>query len=164
MMFSSHLQALALLIAANAAPVILSKLMREHAGTPLDFRLKMPDGERLFGDHKTWRGLLFGIGASALVGGLLGIEPWIGVGFAAASLLGDALSSAVKRRMRLRPGTEVPGLDQIGETLLPLFLFAGPLSLRYEGIAAVTVIFILFDLALTRLRQTPWLDRIHGER
>jgi CDP-2,3-bis-(O-geranylgeranyl)-sn-glycerol synthase len=160
-MFSSHLQAFALLIAANAAPVVLSKLLREHAGTPLDFGLKLSDGERLFGDHKTWRGLFFGVAAGALVSGLLDIEPWVGVGFAAASLLGDALSSAVKRRMRLRPGTEIPGLDQIGETLLPLLVFAGPLSLRYGGIAAVTVVFVFFDLALTRLRQAAWLDRVH---
>ncbi len=158
-MLSVHLQALVLLIASNAAPVVLSKLMRERAGTPLDFGYTLPDGERLFGDHKTWRGLFFGIAVSALVSSVLGVAAWIGVGFAAASLLGDALSSAVKRRMRLRPGTEVPGLDQIGEALLPLVLFADLLSLRFWGIVAVTVAFILIDLAMTRLRQAPWLDR-----
>src|SRR5512138_3548462 len=158
-MFSAHLQALALLIAANAAPVVLSKLMRERPGTPLDFGCTMPDGERLFGGHKTWRGLFFGIAAGATLGGFLGIAPWIGVGFAATSLIADALTSAVKRRLRLRPGSELPGLDQIGEALLPLIVFADPLSLRCWGIAAVTVAFIFFDLAATRLRHAPWLRR-----
>src|SRR5690606_8901396 len=91
-MSSAYLQALALLIAANAAPVVLSKLMRERTGTPLDFGCVLPDGERLFGDHKTWRGLFFGIVASTLVSGVLGLAAWIGAGFAAASLIGDALS------------------------------------------------------------------------
>jgi len=158
-MSSAYLQALALLIAANAAPVVLSKLMRERTGTPLDFGCVLPDGERLFGDHKTWRGLFFGIVASTLVSGVLGLAAWIGAGFAAASLIGDALSSAVKRRMHLKPGTEIPGLDQIGEALLPLVLFAGELSLQYSSIAGVTVAFILLDMAVTRLRHASWLGR-----
>lgn len=47
--------------------------------------------------------------------------------------MADALSSAAKRRMHLEPGTEHVGLDQIGEALLPLALFARPLSLGLGG-------------------------------
>ncbi|MFO7306929.1 MAG: CDP-archaeol synthase [Gammaproteobacteria bacterium] len=157
-MLSAHLQAIALLIGANAAPVILSKLLRERPGVPLDLGYRLPDGQRLFGDHKTWRGLLTGIAVGALLSKVLGMPAWVGAGFAAASLLGDALSSAIKRRLHLRPGTEIPVLDQVGEALLPLILFAGELSLEPGGIAIVTTIFILLDLSVTRLRHAPWLD------
>lgn len=157
-MLSAHLQALALLIAANATPVVVAKLMRERAGVPLDFGMRLPDGERLFGDHKTWRGLVFGVAVTAIMSRVLGLSVWIGVGFAATSLLGDALSSAVKRRMHLKPGAEMPGFDQIGEAVLPLVVFSSVLSLQPWGIAVVTAVFAFFDLALTRLRHAPWLD------
>src|SRR5438094_104291 len=40
-------------------------------GTPIDFGRTLRDGERLFGDGKTWRGLLGGTVSGALLGFLL---------------------------------------------------------------------------------------------
>src|SRR5207244_4565349 len=40
-------------------------------GTPIDFGRTLRDGERLFGDGKTWRGLVGGTLAGALLGLLL---------------------------------------------------------------------------------------------
>jgi CDP-archaeol synthase len=152
-----ELHAFALLIAANAVPVIVAKLARERGVLPLDFGRVMPDGQRLFGSHKTWRGLLSGIAACALLALYLGIPVWVGAGFAAVSLAADACSSAAKRRMRLKPGSEVLGLDQLAEALIPLFIFAGPLGLQLAEIALVTACFVLLDTATARLRHRRWL-------
>ncbi len=156
-MVVDELHAFALLIAANAMPVIVGKLARGRAAAPLDFGLIMPDGERLFGSHKTWRGLASGIAACALVAVYLGLPVWVGVGFAALSLAADACSSAAKRRMRLKPGSEVLGLDQLAETLLPLFVFAAPLNLQLTEIVLVTVCFVVLDAATSPLRHRSWL-------
>ncbi len=149
-------RALALLIAANAAPVVVAKLARNRWAAPLDFGWVLRNGERLFGSHKTWRGLVSGIAASAGVGLLFGVTPIIGVGFACASLLADAASSAAKRRMHLKPGTESPGLDQVGEVLVPLALFANPLSLEWREISLVAVAFSVLDIATAQLRHRRW--------
>jgi len=111
------------------------------------------DGERLFGSHKTWRGLVAGVLACALAARLSGVAWTIGAGFGAASLLGDAASSAIKRRLRLSPGVEVLGLDQVPEALLPLVIFALPLGLGVIDVAAVVASFVVLDVLVTRLRH-----------
>ena len=156
-MVVDELHAFALLIAANAMPVIVGKLVRGRAAAPLDFGLIMPDGERLFGSHKTWRGLASGIAACALLAVYFGLPVWLGAGFAALSLAADACSSAAKRRMRLKPGSEVLGLDQLAETLLPLFVFAEPLGLQLTEIVLVTVCFVVLDTVTAPLRRRSWL-------
>lgn len=156
-MLFDAIRALALLGAANATPVIVAQVARDGWSTPLDFGYVMPDGERLFGSHKTWRGLMFGVLAVVAVGAMFELSLSSSVGFAVTSLAADAVSSAVKRRMHLKPGTESVGLDQIGEALLPLILFSTPLSLAPAEIVGVTAIFVLLDLATARLRHGSWL-------
>ncbi len=148
--------ALALLVAANAVPVIVAILARDRWSYPLDGGRTLLDGQRLLGAHKTWRGLVSGTLAAAMTGSLLGLPVWVGAGFGALSLLADATSSMVKRRLRLAPGTEFPGLDQLGEALLPLLAFAGTLSLGLGDILALTATFILLDVVTAPLRH--WLD------
>jgi CDP-2,3-bis-(O-geranylgeranyl)-sn-glycerol synthase len=149
--------ALALLIAANSVPVIVAQLAGERWAVPLDFGWVLPDGERLFGSHKTWRGLVSGVAACTGVGILFALGPGIGAGFACASLLADAVSSAAKRRLHLQPGTESVGLDQIGEALLPLVLFAKSLSLGWGDVVVVTAAFTALDIATARLRHRHWM-------
>ena len=151
------IRALALLGAANAVPVIVSQLARDRWSTPLDFGHVMADGERLFGSHKTWRGLISGVLSCIAVGMLLDLPLWVGAGFAAASLLADSVSSAIKRRMHLKPGVEYPGLDQIGEALLPLVVFARPLSLGLKEIVGIAIAFVILDLAMAQFRHQDWL-------
>jgi len=150
-------RALALLMAANATPVIVAKLTQDRWAAPLDFGCVLPDGERLFGSHKTWRGLVAGVFACALVAAFMQLPWWVGASFAMASLMADALSSAVKRRMKMPAGTEILGLDQLGEALVPLLLLARPLSLDGEDVAVVTVVFTALDIAVARLRHRRWL-------
>jgi CDP-2,3-bis-(O-geranylgeranyl)-sn-glycerol synthase len=91
--------------------------------------------------------------ASALGGQLSGLTWMVGAGFGAASLLGDAISSGVKRRLQLPPGTEVPGLDQLPEALLPLVIFAPALGLGVAEVAAVAAAFLALDLLVARFRH-----------
>jgi CDP-archaeol synthase len=152
-----ELQALALLVTANAVPLILAKLARDFGAAPLDFGYVMPDGERLFGSHKTWRGLIAGTLACMLVAAWLKLPLEVGAGFGALSLAADACCSSAKRRMRLRPGTEVLGLDHIAEALLPLIVFAQPLSLDLYEIVAVMLAFVVLDRTTRRLRHSQWI-------
>jgi CDP-archaeol synthase len=152
-----ELQALALLVTANAVPLILAKLARDYGAAPLDFGRVMPDGERLFGSHKTWRGFIGGTLACMAVAAWLGLPLEVGAGFGALSLAADAWSSSAKRRMRLRPGTEVLGLDHIAEALLPLLVFAEPLSLDLYEIVAVMLAFVVLDRSTRRLRHRQWI-------
>jgi CDP-2,3-bis-(O-geranylgeranyl)-sn-glycerol synthase len=146
-------RALLLLIFANSAPWAAGRVLRARWAVPLDLGCVLRDGERLFGSHKTWRGVVAGVLTCAMAAQLFGVSWAIGAGFGAASLLGDAASSAIKRRLQLSPGVEVLGLDQIPEALLPLAIFAPLLSLGVIDVAAVVVSFIMLDVLVTRLRH-----------
>ena len=120
---------------------------------PLDCGLRFRDGRRLLGDHKTWKGLLAGALGCGLTAMLTGPGFAVGAGFGALSLAGDALSSAVKRRLALTPGTEIPLLDQLPEALLPSMVLAGALRLGAAEILASALAFLVLDLLVTRIRQ-----------
>jgi CDP-2,3-bis-(O-geranylgeranyl)-sn-glycerol synthase len=146
-------RALLLIVLANSAPWITGRLLGQRWAMPLDCGCTWPDGRRLLSSHKTWRGVVSGVTVCAPAAAALGL-PWtVGAGFGAAALLGDALSSGIKRRLMLAPGTEVPGLDQLPEALLPLLLLAHPLGLDAVAIAAVALAFMLLDLTVARLRH-----------
>jgi hypothetical protein len=150
---SAGLRALLLLVTANSLPWMLARLLGARFRLPLDFGLTLPDGRAVFGSHKTWRGLLASLLGCAAVAELCGLHWQLGVQFAALSLTGDALSSAVKRRLAVAPGKEVLGLDQLPEALLPLILLRAPLGVGWTDIAAVTLAFGILDLLSARLRH-----------
>lgn len=149
----SAARALTLLIAANSTPWVLGRLLGDHWNAPLDFDFTLRDGRRILGSHKTWRGLVGGVLLCAAVAALCGLEWRLGAGFGALSLLGDSLSSALKRRLNLAAGREVPGVDQLPEALLPLIVFARPLGLDGVSIIAVTALFAVLDILTTRARH-----------
>ena len=114
---------------ANAAPLLLG------GGAPLDGGRNFLDGERILGAHKTVRGLFAGIIAGSVIGLaeapvdsrlLLG-----GFVIALGTVLGDLLGAFFKRRIRIKPGSSLPLVDQLdfvfGGLLLGQLVF--PLSL-----------------------------------
>lgn len=153
---SNVARALLLVVAANATPVALARVLGERGNAPLDLGLVLRDGRRLLGNHKTWRGLVGGTLAAAAVGRLVGLSSTEGACFGALALLGDAGSSAVKRRLNLPSGTEVPGVDQLPETLIPLTVFARRLGLDFGSVALITSVFVVLDILTARIRH---LDR-----
>jgi hypothetical protein len=149
----SAARALLLIIVANLLPWAASKALPQAWTFPLDCGLRFRDGSRLFGDHKTWKGLLAGSLGCGFAAVLMGLGFTVGAGFGALSLFGDALSSAAKRRLALAPGAEVPGLDQLPEALLPSIVLAGALGLGAAEILAAALAFLMLDLIMTRLRH-----------
>ncbi|HYT00233.1 MAG TPA: CDP-2,3-bis-(O-geranylgeranyl)-sn-glycerol synthase [Thermoplasmata archaeon] len=99
-------------------------------GTPIDFGRTLRDGQRLFGDGKTWRGLVGGTLSGALLGLLLTLpsyfvapsSPWsfgnpveafaVSGLLAFGAMLGDLVGAFLKRRMHKPRGAKAPGLDQ----------------------------------------------------
>jgi CDP-2,3-bis-(O-geranylgeranyl)-sn-glycerol synthase len=148
-------RALLLTIVANVVPWAAGRAWRQRWSAPLDCGVRLWDGQRLFGDHKTWRGFLLGTLACGLAAVLTGPGFAVGAAFGALSLSGDALSSALKRRLNLAPGTEITGLDQLPEALLPLIVLAGALGLGAVEIAAAAAVFLVLDVLATRIRRSP---------
>lgn len=146
---------LLLLIAANGAPWLAGRLCRDWANLPVDFSLSWPNGQRVLGEHKTWRGLLAAVLASTAVARILGLGFALGARFGALAMAGDALSSGLKRRRALPPGTDVIGLDQMPEALLPLLICAQELQLGLPDILMTTFLFMALDLGTARLRHQP---------
>ena len=122
-----------LIAVANSVPWALGRVFGDRWAAPLDFGVMLRDGERLFGAHKTWRGLIAGVLACAAVSEALASGYLLGMGVGAIALLADALSSAAKRRLRRAPGSEIPGLDQLPESVLPLAVFACASRARILG-------------------------------
>lgn len=144
---------LALLAAAHTGAWAAGRLLGPRFAAPIDAGVMLADGQRLLGDHKTWRGVVAGVLACTLLAPLLGYPLQIAVAFAILALTADAVSSFVKRRLRCAPGTEIPGLDQLPEALLPLLVLSRPLGIGLADVGILTAVFVLLDLAAMRLRH-----------
>ncbi len=149
---------LLLLFLANSVPVLLSMVLQGRWAKPIDGGGVLHDGQPLFGPHKTWRGLLSG----TLVAGAVGAGLSIGILTAAAvglcALLGDLLSSFIKRRASAQSGHDIPFLDQIPEALLPLLLLYRPLGLNVVSCASTIGVFVFLSMAAAKVftyRRTP---------
>lgn len=153
---------LLLLVIANGAPVLGKKLFGTAFSHPLDGGIRLPDGHPLFGPSKTLRGVLLSLAATILAAPALGFHWNDGALIALLAMLGDLVSSFVKRRLGRFPSSMAPGLDQIPESLLPALAFKSRLGLTAWDIAGVVFAFILLELLLSRvlfgmrLRDRPY--------
>ena len=153
------LKLLLLIGVANSAPILAKRWLGTRASLPLDGGLRFFDGERLLGPSKTLRGVAAAVAATALAAPWLGLTAANGAAIGAAAMAGDALSSFVKRRLRLAPSAKATGLDQIPESLLAL---RDALDLAPGTVAAVTLLFFALEIPLARLshrlglRDTPY--------
>ena len=102
---------------ANAAPLLLG------GGAPLDGGRNFLDGERILGAHKTVRGFFAGIVAGSVIGlAESPVDSRLLVGgfmIALGTVLGDLLGAFFKRRIRIKPGSPLPIVDQLD------FVFGG---------------------------------------
>ncbi len=141
-------------------------------------------GKRLFGDGKTWGGLLIGIIAGSLFGlmwfflsqsgplsevyyGVFDFrmtDPLFGLYLAAGALFGDILGSFLKRRMGVPRGQPVWGLDQLDlvfGALLFGYIFT-PTFVILEEIVALAIITPTLHLVgnqiafLTKRKTVRW--------
>lgn len=142
-----------LTVTANTAAWAAARAFQTRWDAPLDGGWTLRDGTRLLGSHKTWRGLIVAVVACGIAAQLLRLGFGLGAAFGALALIGDAASSFIKRRLRIRPGVEVLGLDQLAETILPLFVLQRPLGLGLIDILIVAAAFVLLDVVATRVRH-----------
>jgi CDP-diglyceride synthetase len=147
---------LILLVIANGMPVIINKIMGSRYSWPVDKGLSLSDGQRLLGNAKTWRGVCSAIFFSTVAAVFLGIEPSTGALFGALAMVGDLLSSFIKRRLMRTDSSRARGLDTVPESLLPLWLLKDSLALNLIDIMAIVGLFFLIEEFIS-----PVLYRLH---
>ncbi len=106
---------------ANMAPLFIPSV---H---PIDGHRNWFDGKQLFGNGKTWEGLLFAVGVGGLVGFFMGavqaayglgssfiqMTPKLGLAIGLGAMLGDLTKSFFKRRAGLKRGDPAFPIDQL---------------------------------------------------
>jgi CDP-2,3-bis-(O-geranylgeranyl)-sn-glycerol synthase len=145
------LTALLLLMVANGAPVIATKVLGRRVSYPIDGNLRLADGNRLLGASKTIRGVVVAVLATMAAAVALGLDWRLGIAAGITAMAGDLFSSFIKRRLGMPASSMALGLDQIPESLFPLLACGEWLSLGVVDILAGVVLFSVGALALSRL-------------
>jgi hypothetical protein len=156
MHFLHILQLLALLTLANGTPIVAKKIFGLRFARPLDGGIIFFDRRPLFGRSKTIRGITASILITTASAPLVGLDSTIGAIVASAAMAGDLFSSFVKRRLNFPSSSQSLCLDQVPESLFPMLVCRGPLSLTITDIALGVGIFFIGELILSRL-----LYRVH---
>ncbi len=144
---------------ANMSPILANNIpVLRRWKTPLDFGKKYK-GKRIFGDNKTWRGVVFGTFTAGLVGLLQykvvlpSVDPTLFLFAATAAmglgaLVGDAVESFFKRRRGVKPGKSWFPFDQI-DYIFGGLLFAWPFTdLSLEFVLAIVLLYFGLHLAV----------------
>ncbi len=152
---------------ANASPVIANKIpVLRKWNLPLDFGAKFR-GKRVFGDSKTWRGLLVGIIVATIT---LSLQVWafnnfgwaqdiaininyfilpvyvLGPLFAIGALGGDAIESFVKRQRGIKPGQSWFPFDQLDYIIGGLIASFIVIELTMQEYLAIIVVWFAVHL------------------
>ncbi len=135
--------ALLLLIAlVNALPFLAHMTLHERFAWPVDGGRSWADGRRLLGHHKTVRGLLSAIVGGGLAAPLLGFSWWLGLLVGFLAMLGDLLSSFIKRRWGDPSGKPRFAADQLLESLLPAIALCWLTAMVCWQVLAAVALFI----------------------
>lgn len=143
-----------LVFVANLAPAAIGLLMGHRWNAPLDGGLCLPDQHRVLGPTKTFRGVIAAVLATGIFANFVGLTPAAGAGFAGLAMLGDIGSSFTKRRLGIASSHSVPLLDQLPESLLPLFSMQSIVGGTLTEILVAAAIFTFIDLLLSKLYES----------
>ena len=143
----SHL--VLLLIIANGTPALLWLALGPRWNWPLDNNRQLADHRPLLGPSKTLRGLVGALVVTGLLAPLFGLSMLEGASFALLAMLGDLCSSFIKRRLGFVSSRSVPLLDQLPESILPLWGMQSVLGASGSEMALAVAIFIVIDLLLS---------------
>lgn len=144
-------QVLFLLILANGAPVVATRLLGKKYAAPLDGNMTFIDGRPLFGLSKTIRGVCVSLLTTTLCAPLVGLSFGAGLLIGATAMLGDLSSSFIKRRLGLPPSSRATGLDQIPESAIPFLACRSTLGLSLFDMVSGCAIFFVGELLLSEL-------------
>ncbi len=140
---------------ANMSPVFANKIpLLNRWSTPIDGG-KSWRGQRLLGDHKTWRGFVFGtfVAASAglleqhLVHSSLPYGAFTGALLGAGALAGDALESFFKRRRGIASGHGWFPFDQLDYIIGGLVLVGLFAHLSLAQVISILAVYFCLHLA-----------------
>lgn len=142
---------LILIIFANGVPVLAHKMMGVVFNDPVDFGYKFIDNRRFFGPSKTIRGVLLAILFTTLISPFFGFEMIFGflVGF--FSMLGDLLTSFIKRRIGLPSSSMALGLDQVLESLFPILACRTLLEMSWQQVWLMVIVFFVSCMILSKI-------------
>jgi CDP-2,3-bis-(O-geranylgeranyl)-sn-glycerol synthase len=142
---------LLLLCAVNGAPILLQKWLDRRGNWPVDGGRLWADGRPWLGPSKTWRGVAGALLLGGLTAAALGMGAGTGLVAGGLAMLGDLLSSFVKRRLGIASSGMALGLDQIPESLLPLLWLQGQGLVGEGELFGLVAAFLLLELLLSRL-------------
>jgi CDP-2,3-bis-(O-geranylgeranyl)-sn-glycerol synthase len=155
---------------ANAVPVVLG------GGAYLDLGCKLSDEERILGNGKTIRGFVAGVASGTLAGGILALylpSPFYastqmqfigGFLLSLGTMLGDAIGSFIKRRMKIQPGKQF-ALDQLSFLIVALVLVYPAVNKSVYEPLGLLLLFVLtyflhsgtnFIANRLGLKSVPW--------
>lgn len=121
-------------------------------------------GRRVFGDHKTWRGIVVGVFVGMIVATLQGRPLLHGAVLAFGNFLGDLLGAFVKRQRGLKSGESSLLVDAIPSPVVALasgaLVIPVPLTLS-QSVLVVAATVPLHMAAnrfwhAIRLKSVPW--------
>jgi len=146
---------------ANAIPVLTG------GGTSMDFGRTLPDGKRVFGNNKTFRGFFAGLAVGTMAGlaesYYLNYNVLFGFAISLGALLGDLAGAFLKRRLGIPPGGLLPVVDQVDFILGSiLFSFLLPMSRSWELFVTVLImtppihLITNFSAYKLKLKKNPW--------
>ncbi len=146
---------------ANSSSVLFG------GGTPIDLGRRF-HGNRLLGDGKTWRGLIFGLISGSIAAVSIGIVvesafiSLYGILFSLGGLLGDIVASFFKRRIGMDRGDPAPVLDQLdfilGGLALSSILFVPSKEIILVMVVLTPFLHVLVNILgyLAGFNDNPW--------
>lgn len=161
--------------AANAFPPLA------RGKHPMDFGKKFLDGNRIFGDGKTWEGFFAGLVFGTFCGTIAWlfydklnaialahnfsmpyISPFSAFVLSLGALLGDLIGSFIKRRFGMERGAPAPLLDQLdflsGSLFLGSFVTEVSFGIVVWSIPLTLIIHRIANIIgyLLKLKKEPW--------
>src|SRR5687768_13222929 len=153
--FALILQLTVLLAVANGTPVVAKRIFGDRFSYPMDAGLALNDGRRLFGPSKTVRGVLFSVVVTSIGSALIGLGPAMGALISVTAMIGDLISSFIKRRLNFPTSSRATGLDQVPESARPRPPAQKCVVLRGLDMAPTVARFVIAERALARLLRPP---------
>lgn len=140
---------------ANATPVVAG------GGPALDGGEKWIDGKPFLGGHKTLRGSISGVMAGLIIGFLQG-SALIGLLQGLGAILGDLISSFLKRRWDIAPGESFPLLDQLDFIIVAVLLSQPLLNSSFQAIIIIITVTVPVHYLtnyiswMLKMKANPW--------
>lgn len=159
---------------ANMAPVLVKNI--NFLDYPIDFNKRFR-GEPILGNHKTWRGLFFGVIAGIVSAyiqyrlfaylffagiSIIDYSDWLVIGFLLGfgALFGDLVKSFFKRRLDIKPGRQFIPWDQLDYTIGSLLLISVFYVPSAEIIVSVLIINFLLHVIANHLAYYLRLSKV----